>query len=229
MAGRRPSSNPIDWELVEREYRMGQCTLRQLGATHGVDPSVILRRAKSHGWVQDKREVVKARSEAQLLKASGGTPKTATPGNATPTDRDINVAATVRTNVILAHRRDAGRARALAMTMIEELEVATKAPTLLQDLSRCFDVMVAGGEIPPDVLTRADGALRQALTLGSRASVLKSLSESLSKVVAIEREAFGINDPDPPPTDPAAGAYGDFQAFKAKFLAAAARFQGVTS
>lgn len=147
----------------------------------------------------------------------------------TPTTLDIAAAATVRTNVILAHRQDALRARNLAMAMMQELEVMTHAPMVLRDLQDCLHKLQAGGEVPQEMLTRADQWLGQALSLDHRAGILKTLSETLTKVVQIEREAFGINDPDPPPDSPAAGAFNDFQAFKSKFMAAVARYQGAAA
>lgn len=53
------------------------------------------------------------------------------------------------------------------------------------------------------MLNRADLALHQVMTLDSRADTLKSLSETRTKMVAIEREAHGVGSVDlnkPPPT-----------------------------
>lgn len=228
--GRRTADNPVDWELIEKEYRVGQSTLRQLAATHHVDPAAISRMAKRKGWVQDKRAEVKARSEAQLLQASGKPLLTTVTGKSTPLDQVIDDAASARTQIILAHRRDALRGRTLALRMMDELDVMTTAPALLRDLQDCLTKCMAGGEVPEWLTASAERALQGALTVNNRAAVLKSLSESITKFVAIEREAFGINDPAPPsPGDPAAGAFSDFQAFKSKFLAAVERHrnQGV--
>ena len=194
---RRKASEAIDWDPIQREYCLGQLTVRNLAATHGLDPASLVRKAKKEGWVRDKRAVVKALSNHQLLM--GGDGNVNANANATPTELDVAAAATVRTNVILNHRRDAVRARTLAMTMMAELEVMTQAPMVLKDLQECLRQCQAGEEIPHAILNRADQWLGQALTLDNRAGILKSLSETLSRVVAIEREAFGINDPEPPP------------------------------
>lgn len=124
--GRRSADNPIDWELIEKEYRLGQFTLRQLAATHKVQASAISRRAKKEGWVQDKSAQVKALSDNQLLVSNT---REAT-AKATPTREDIEVAATTRTNVILDSRKDIGRAMRITTGMLEELDSASerKAP-----------------------------------------------------------------------------------------------------
>ena len=156
--GRRSQDNQIDWELIEREFRLGKFTLRQLAASHGVQPSAISRKAKREHWVQDKRDEVRAMSEAQLLISNS---RKATKKATEPTSVDIEVAATVITNIVLAHRSDAKRARTQTMVLLSELETETK---------------------------------NNSLPLVTRTKALKALVESLAKVVAIEREAFGIDD-----------------------------------
>lgn len=189
--GRRSQDNPIDWELIEKEFRLGQSTLRQLASTHGVQPSAISRKAKREGWVQDKSGAVKALSDAQLLVSNN---RKATAKATEPTKQDIEVAATVRTEVILAHRSDARRARALTMSLLGELEHQTVSPEAYEQLQ----------ELLTDPVGEEDNAAAQerhrkrlkafegAMSLGHRTSTMKSLAESLAKVVAIEREAFGI-------------------------------------
>lgn len=140
--GRRSQENQIDWELIEKEFRLGQSTLRQLAAAHHVQPSAISRKAKKENWVQDKREEVKALSEAQLLISN--THKATE--KATPTAVDIEVAATVRTNIVLSHRGDAQRARALTMNLLGELESQTDNQELFAQLGELMLDPVDGGD-----------------------------------------------------------------------------------
>lgn len=182
--GRRSQDNPIDWELIEKEYRLGQSTMRQLAVTHGVQTSAISRKIKRDGWVQDKSAIVKARSDAQLLSKA----------KATPSEVDIEAAATVRTDVILAHRGDARRARALTMSLLGELEHQTTNPEYYAQLQELL-VDPVGEEDNAAAQERHRKRLKAfegAMSLGHRTSTMKSLAESLAKVVAIEREAFGI-------------------------------------
>lgn len=190
--GRRSQDNQIDWELIEKEFRLGQSTLRQLAATHKVQASAISRKAKKEGWVQDKRDQVKARSEAQLLAADA---RKATRKATEPGEIDIEVAATVRTNVVLAHREDGQRARALTMRLLAELEHQTDNMELFEAMESALAERQEGEEIPASARQKMQEALQRAMSLGSRTSTMKALAESLQKVVAIEREAFGIDDP----------------------------------
>jgi hypothetical protein len=189
--GRRSQDNPIDWKLIEKEFRLGQSTLRQLASTHGVQPSAISRKAKREGWVQDKSGAVKSLSEAQLLISNN---RKATAKATKPTTEDIEVAATVRTNIVLAHRGDAQRARALTMALLGELEHQTASPELYELLYELLGDPVDSAESATAKERRRKhmDSFQRAMSLGSRTATMKSLAESLQKVVAIEREAFGI-------------------------------------
>lgn len=198
--GRRSQENPIDWELIEKEFRLGQSTLRQLASSHQVQPSAISRKAKKENWVQDKREAVKALSEAQLLLSN--THKATE--KATPTEVDIEIAATVRTNIVLAHRSDAQRSRALTMKLLGELEFQSDNLELLQQLGELVIDPSDGDDssAAKERHRKRQEAFDKAMSLSGRTGTMKALAESLTKVVAIEREAFGLDIAPPSSTDP---------------------------
>lgn len=121
--GRR---NDIDWEAIEREYRLGQKTLRQLAKHYGVETSSITRRARSHGWVQDKADEVRTRAANLLLQATADEATgnaTLNAHNATPTETQIKVAARVSADVVLSHRKGLVELSRLRDSMIDKLKV----------------------------------------------------------------------------------------------------------
>lgn len=190
MMGRRSQENQIDWELIEKEFRLGQSTLRQLAASHQVQPSAISRKSKKENWIQDKREAVKLLSDAQLLVSN--THKATE--KATPTAIDIELAATVRTNIVLSHRSDAQRARVLTMSLLGELERQTDNLELFAQLGELLiDPAQDGDNAAAEARHRKRvEAFEKAMSLAGRTNTMKALAESLAKVVSIEREAFGI-------------------------------------
>ena len=95
-----------------------------------------------------RTEAVKALSDAQLLVSN--THKAT--DKATPTAVDIEVAATVRTNIVLSHRSDAQRARVLTMSLLGELESQTDNQELFAQL----------GELLIDPLQEGDSAASEA-------------------------------------------------------------------
>lgn len=53
--------NPVkrkktDWEAVERDYRTGKYTLRELEARHGANNGLIARKSKKEGWTKAQNE-----------------------------------------------------------------------------------------------------------------------------------------------------------------------------
>lgn len=161
-AAAAPTNRKTDWQAVERDYRTGKFTLRELEDKHGADNSLIARRAKRDGWTQDLSVAIRQATKAKLIKAADPVADAVV----------VNEAAELNKHIILTHRRDVQRARDLAMGMFGELERQRKV----------------------------------AKTLPVRAKVLRSLSESMAKMVALEREAFDIapagDQPPPPPSMP---------------------------
>lgn len=43
----------VDWDAVEREYRIGLRSLKDIGVEFGVSDAGIIKRAKRDGWVRD--------------------------------------------------------------------------------------------------------------------------------------------------------------------------------
>lgn len=210
----------VDRERLELDYRAGLHTFKEMAAAHGLSGPRIKQIADQEGWARDLGAKIR---QTALAKLSTPPPN---PGKVQTEAEIVEQGSDNIVTIVLAHQRDAGRVRNLAMTMLQELEAATKAPMLIKDMQTVLAMHAAGEEIPSDMLNRADLALHQVMTLDSRAGTLKSLSETLTKVVAIEREAYGVGPVDPtkpPPADPAVGAFTDFQAFKSKFMAAVAR------
>lgn len=204
--GRRSQDNQIDWELIEKEYRLGQHTLRQLAATHKVQASAISRKAKKEGWVQDKSQAVKALSEAQLLVSN--THKAT--DKATPTAEDIAVAATARTNLILGHRQDISRGRKLFQALIAEIEIETENLPLFQQLGELLDES-GFNENGTFVRDRINEIYRKVISSGGRVESAKKLVETLEKLNRMEREAFGITEGQQPDANPLAALLTELQ------------------
>lgn len=171
--GRR---NDIDWEAIERDFRAGQLSVREIGAKHGVAASSITRRADrdealGKPWTRDLTGAVQARTKEKLLQpAESAQSNTA---NATQraqqralqAEQAIDEAAETNVKVILAHRAGITKARGITASLLEELEAGAKASP------------------------RAKKA-----PLEKRASMLKSLSEAMRIQIGLERQAFNIAD-----------------------------------
>ena len=60
----------IDWEAIEREYRAGIRSLRDIAEEHGCSNPAILKRAKKYGWTRDLAEKIRAKADALVSAAT---------------------------------------------------------------------------------------------------------------------------------------------------------------
>ena len=179
-----PGKRRADWEAVERDYRTGRYTLRELEAQHGVSYAQISRKASALGWCKDLREVIKQATDAALLR------ETVTQAQKDATDT-VLVAAEANTQVILGHRRDVAATRQVAADLLQELG---RSALLAEDQELLAQILAGSGAEPVDE-ARARAVVQKALALPGRVSSVKQLADTFDKLQLAERRAFGIDDP----------------------------------
>lgn len=175
----------IDWEAIGRDYRAGVKSLRVLEAEHGVSNVGIHKHAKAQGWVRDLAAKVRSKAEEKVSKSVVSAEVSAANQMA---EKDVVEAnAELISGIILAHRTDIQRSRRLAMRLLDELEQQTDGRSLIDQLR--YLVLDQEGKSAKE----RDALLKKVLSLGSRTMTMKTLSDSLRGLIALEREAFGIN------------------------------------
>lgn len=177
-----------DWAAVERDYRTGKFTLRELAEKYHVSHQAVGKQVKTKGWTQDLSLAIKQATNAKLVSelvdkeiASGGQEVANT----------VLVAAEVNKQVILKHRGDIARTSALAMDMLEELTLATRKPDEIQEL---FEKVT--GDMEGQALSQAQQAFRDFMKVHSRVGSVHKLADTLTKLQTLERKAFAIDDED---------------------------------
>lgn len=58
----------FDWEAVERDYRLGRWSLRELAAKHGPSEGMIRKKAKAGGWEKDLSAQIRARVQQKVTQ-----------------------------------------------------------------------------------------------------------------------------------------------------------------
>lgn len=174
----------VDWHSIERDFRTGTFTLRELGQRHGRSAAQISRQARARGWSKDLREVVRQATSTALIRELSSQKATAAQNETTET---VLVAARAVTEVVLGHRRDIARAQGLFSDLLAELAVTTHQT---QGLLRHLD---AGALDGVDHAQLIDG-LRQLVQLPTRAAILQRLVDALAKLQQLERRAFGLDE-----------------------------------
>lgn len=194
---RRSKENAIDWGAIERQFRLGQKSNKQLGEEFGVDHSTIGKKAKALGWVVDKSEEVEAVTNSLLIQDASGTSNP----NSTPSALEIKAAARANADVVLGHRRGLARLAAQRDRLLQEQELMTVHTDVLQEFVELTDE--SGPDEKGRWITDKKAQLQQAiLSHPDRVESLKKLAEIDERIRKGEREAFGIDKTGDKPASP---------------------------
>lgn len=171
-----------DWDAIERDYRTGRFTFRELEAKHGVPNTTIMRRQKRDGWSADLSKAVRQATNAALIQAQVQQECSDAQQNAATT---VLAAAEVNKQVILGHRKHVASAIALASGLMDELRMLGTAK---EDLERLAEIV--GGDDPEEMLR----TIRKVTSVHTKVSSVKTLADAIDKLMRAERLAFGIDD-----------------------------------
>lgn len=182
-----------DWEAVERDYRTGQFTLRELEAKHGANNGLISRKAKKEGWTQDLSKAIKAATNAKLVEElvskeiSSGQQKVSS---------TVLAAAELNKNVILGHRKDIQVLTSIMVDMASELQQLGKS-----DLKTMAE-MLLDDSLTQEQVAELRAGVSAIVKLPARSLVMQRLATTAGKLIGLERQAHGLDDPEaPPPVD----------------------------
>ena len=191
----------IDYERIEPGWRAGLLSPHQLAAAYTeetgqkVSHAAIIKHFKKAGIARDLSAKIRDRAEAMVTEAmvtGKVTPRQTIP-DATLIEEGSTQVATVR----LAHRKDIHRARRLTNALLDELERQTDPETVAL-LSEFGALMRTPDDKGADKLNDLYHAI---ISLPERSKTLKVLTESLQKLVDMERQAFGMDKDQPKSAD----------------------------
>jgi hypothetical protein len=174
-----------DWELIETLYRAGLLSVREIAAAQGVSHTAIQKKAKAGSWERDLKAKIKAKADALVAKAEVAT-QVAIESLATEkgiVDANAQVVADIR----MTHRRDISRSRRLAIKLLEELEGMTDERATLKELI----AQLKEGE---DADTAMLDLATKMMSLPNRTKIMKEIAETLRVLVALERQAYSIDE-----------------------------------
>lgn len=185
----------INWEKIELDYRAGVKSIRQIAAENEIAESGIRRRAKQYEWVRDLSKKIKAKADDIVRKESvRSVVRTKTTISEKDTiDANANEVASVR----LAHRKDIQRSRKIAMSLFDELEmmVGQENVKLLEMLG---ELMWSPDDKGND---KVNDLYMKIISMPGRVKSMKDLSDTLKTLIALERQAFGLDDENNKPVD----------------------------
>jgi hypothetical protein len=176
--GHMAKRKSYDWEAIEKEYRSGQLSIREIAKNHGCSEGAIRKKMKSLSVERDLSEQVAQKVRTELVRTEV---RTANPIS----EKEIVEAAAARSvEVIRSHRiRIAEGGKVVALLMSQLLDAAEKREEIVAEIEK---------ETEGDEQPNRRNMMLKAVALQSNASTAVSLSLALKNLVGLEREAFSI-------------------------------------
>lgn len=132
MAKAKGAEAPTDWEAIEREFRAGQISVREIGRTYGVSDMAIRKRAKAENWERgDLAEKVSQRVRNELVRGEVRSPNAREPINDAVA---VEVAAARAVEVIRQHQKRLSTLNDLSDRLARRADALIESVTTLEDL-----------------------------------------------------------------------------------------------
>lgn len=177
----------VDWEKLEREFRMGKMTYAEMANEFGVNSSTIFRRAKKEGWTRDLsalvRQETRAHISAQIVAHAQETHKDRISGDA----KAVEIEAISNAMLAADHERVGAKSRALFEVAIDQIAKE------LSDMPSLETLAIAVSQNSPD----AEAGLRKVLALPSLVDAAKKATEGAAKAIDVERKSRNMDEADP--------------------------------
>lgn len=191
----------IDYDRIERGWRAGILSPRQLAAAYEeetgqkVSHAAIIKHFTKLGIPRNLAEKIKAKSDAMVTQAM--VTEQVTPVTIKRDQEIIEDAATQLTYVRLNQRKDIQRSRKIAMSLFDELEMMVG-----QENVKLLEML---GELmwsPDDKCNdKVNDLYMKIISMPGRVKSMKDLSDTLKTLIALERQAFGLDDENNKPVD----------------------------
>jgi hypothetical protein len=116
-------SSTADWDAIEREYRLGQLSIKEIARQQGgaVTDRGITRHAKVHGWTRDLSGAVRTRVRESLVREGVRANKSELVGVEPSDEALIDEAAARGVEVVRSHRWDIKALRQTAAGLLDDL------------------------------------------------------------------------------------------------------------
>lgn len=172
-----------DWEAIERAFRAGALSIRNIADRNGVSDTAIRKKAKALSWERDLSEQVRKEVRNKLVRGEVRDDQCANH------ERDAEIveeAAEEGATVVRSHRRDIRKASNLANLLMDDLL------TTIQRREEIEEEIEAETSEDSNGMRRA--TMLSAVSLPSNAKTLFQLSSAMKNLQVLERTAFGLDD-----------------------------------
>jgi hypothetical protein len=190
----------VDWDALEPHYRAGILTLKEIGTKFEVSDAAIVKHARNKKWDRNLLAKIQAKADAKVSAALVSAEVSETK-SLTESVR-IEIESEVQARIRIEHRSNITRMRAMVNKLLNELEDQTDDKASYQTLR---ELLAEEGDV-----AALGEAFNRAMSLSGRTKTMKDLADTIKTLIAMEREAYGIDKEAPPPAlddiDPLEGA-----------------------
>lgn len=173
-----------DWAAIERDYRAGMLTVKEIARRHGLSDVSVYNKIKKLGWTQDLSTQVRKATKAKLQREELA--------NVLATDREvIERASTEAAEIIKLQRKDIAELRALEAELKDQLAHDLK---IRRDMT--------ANQVEPELLARFIELGIKVPTLGQCSGVFRDIAQAQAKRIPLERKAYNLDDEGDNSTDP---------------------------
>lgn len=184
----------IDWEAVEREYRAGKRSLRDIGGEFFVTEAAIRKKAKREEWERDISAKVSAKADALVRKMEV---RSEVRKNNIANERElIQASATMMADKVINQREDVKRSRATVQRLWALVDAELDHP---EELARLGEIMACPDENGNDKL---NDLYRAAIGLPQQIKNVKLLADAIKVMIELERRILKLDDYSPASESP---------------------------
>jgi hypothetical protein len=182
----------IDWELIERDYRAGLKTLRQMADEYGVSHVTIAQRAKRYSWERDLEKKIQQAAKNKATRAEAN--KSANKDLKTDA-QVVEVYADVVASVDLLQREDVKLAIDNTRSQLQEL-VALGDPMFRERLEALGEEFDESGPTPNGgwKVDKKKELYDYIISLAGRVKMAKEIAGSHGVYIPLQRKIFGLDN-----------------------------------
>lgn len=182
----------VDWELVEKDYRAGIKTLRQIAEERGVSHTAIQKKAKQFGWVRDLSEKIQQKAKDKVAKLEVA--KTVSKEKQLSDAETVEAYSDIVAHVDQIQREDVKLAIDTSRSQLQELALLGD-PEFRERLEWLGEIMDESG-------VQANGAYkndktnelyRYIISLAGRVKMAKDIAGSHGVYIPLQRKIFGLD------------------------------------
>lgn len=186
----------IDWEIIEKDFRAGKKSLRQMAGEHGVSHVTITKRATKYGWQRDLEEKIQtaAKNKAARKVVNSEANSKANSKKLLSDAQVVDAYSDVVASVDMIQREDVKLAIDNSRNQLKEL-VTLGMPdfqAVLEAIAEEYDESgpTANGGWKTD---KTNELYRYIISLAGRVKMAKEIAASHGVYLPLQRKIFGLD------------------------------------